>query len=82
VVAVSIVVLALLSATRPRGWRVPAWSAGGGALLLGISSAALPQMPSSIGPAWGALAAAWGVAFVAVAEVRYRGSPPRAALAS
>jgi hypothetical protein len=83
---VSLVLLALLGATRPRGWRVPVWSVGGGALLFGISSAALPHMPSSVGPAWGALAAAWGVVFVLVAELRYRGllapAPAPAPLAS
>jgi hypothetical protein len=80
--AVSILALAFLGASRPRGWRVPVWSVGGGSLLFGVSSAALPHMPSSIGPVWGALAAAWGVAFVVVAEVRYRDPPGRATLVS
>jgi len=71
ILAVVIVALALLAATRPRGWRVPAWSVGGAALLLGISSAVLPLLPSSIGPGWGALAALWGCIFVATAEVRF-----------
>lgn len=71
--AVSIVVLALLAATRPRGWRVPVWSAGGAAFLFGTASAVLPRLASSMGPTWGALTAAWGVAFVVTAEVRYRG---------
>jgi hypothetical protein len=55
--AVSIVVLVLLAATRPRGWRVPVWSVAGAALLFGAVSATLPHMPSSIGPIWGALVA-------------------------
>lgn len=68
----SIVVLALLGATRPRGWRVPVWSAGAAALLFGTASAGLPLRPSSVGPLWGVLAAGWGIAFVVVAEMRYR----------
>jgi hypothetical protein len=72
VVAFSIVALALLVATRPRGWRVPAYSAAGAAVLFGVSSAVLPHRPSSVGPVWGALTAAWGIAFVLLAEIRYR----------
>lgn len=75
-VAVLIVVLALLASTGPRGWRVPAWSAGVAALLFGIASVAQPDVPSSIGPAWGALAAAWAVMFVFVAERRFRRNVP------
>jgi hypothetical protein len=71
-VAVLIFVLALLAATRPCGWRVPAWSAGVAALLFGIASASQPDVPSSIGPAWGALTAVWAVVFVLVAEWRFR----------
>lgn len=71
-VTVSIVVLALLVATRPRGWRVPLWSVGVAALLFGIASAAHPHVPSSIGPAWGAVTAAWAVIYVVVAERRFR----------
>jgi len=78
--ATAIVVLALLGATRPRGWRIPVWSAGGAAFLLGISSTALPHMPSSIGPGWGLLTAAWSVIFIGMAEVRYRGLTDQAAL--
>jgi hypothetical protein len=71
-VAALIGILALLAATRPRGWRVPAWSAGAAALLFGITSAVQPLAPSSIGPAWGALIAAWAVTFVVVTEWRFR----------
>jgi hypothetical protein len=75
---IAILALALLSATRPAGWRVPAWSAGCAALLYGIASVALPLMPSSIGPYWGALLAAWGLGLVLLAEVRHRGLSVRA----
>jgi len=69
---VVIVLLALLGATRPRGWRVPVWSVGIAALLFGTSSAALPHMASSVGLFWGALAALWAISYVATAEVRYQ----------
>lgn len=71
-VAVLILALSLLGATRPRGWRVPVWSAGGAALLVGTASAALPHMPSSPGPVWGVIAALWGITFVVTAEMRFR----------
>lgn len=73
ILTVAMVLLALLGATRPIGWRVPVWSVGGAALLFGVSSAALPHVPSSIGPVSGGVAAVWGVAFVFAAEVRDRG---------
>jgi hypothetical protein len=71
-VAILVIFLALLAALRPRGWRVLAWSAGVAALLFGVAGAAQPNLPSSIEPAWGALAAAWGVIFVTMTEWRYR----------
>jgi hypothetical protein len=72
ILTVALVLLALLGSTRPSGWQVPVWSAGATALLFGISSAALPHMPSSPGPFWGLLAAVWGISYVATAAVRFR----------
>jgi hypothetical protein len=76
ILTVALLLLSLLGATRPTGWRVPVWSAGATALLFGIASAALPHMPSSVGPFWGVLAAAWGISYVVTAEVRFRKTRP------
>lgn len=50
-----------------------AWSAGGAAMLYGISSAMLPHMPYSVALSWRGWLATWGPAFVLVAEARRRG---------
>jgi hypothetical protein len=71
-VAAVIPVLALLSAGRPPGWRVPAWSAGAAAVLFGVASFALQHRPSSAGLVWSVLAMGWGVGFVVLSEMRGR----------
>lgn len=73
--ATAIPVLALFSATRPRGWRVPAWSAGAAAILFGVASFALDHRPSSVGPIWSALAVGWGAGFIVLSELRQRARP-------
>ncbi|WP_152042922.1 hypothetical protein [Salinigranum salinum] len=69
--AVYIVLMAALATVRERDWRFAAWSAGAVAVLLGATSLAF-TVESSAGPLWGALAVAWGVAFVGVAEYTRR----------
>ncbi|MGB8643600.1 MAG: hypothetical protein WCF84_00040 [Anaerolineae bacterium] len=65
---VAIVLVGLLSALKTPGWRVPAWSSGAAAIILGLASIALPDAPGSLGRVWGALAVTWGVLFVALTE--------------
>lgn len=72
--AVLVLLLGLLATVRRRDWRFAAWGAGALAVYLGASSAVFPTYASSVGPTWGGLAVAWGVAFVAAVELR-RGSP-------
>ena len=67
-VAIAVVLLGLLAAARTQGWRLPAWSAGTAAIIVGLASCVLPDVPGSVGQACGALAVVWGVLFVAVAE--------------
>jgi hypothetical protein len=67
-VAIAIVAIGLLAAARPEGWRVTAWSAGTGAVLVGAASLVWPELPGTLGQTAGALAVLWGVLFVAVAE--------------
>lgn len=68
-VSAMIVVFGLLATVRRRDWRFAAWAAGGLAVYLGASSFTFPSYASSAGPFWGGLAVAWGVGFVAAAEV-------------
>ena len=70
--AVAVVLVASLASARTGGWRVPAWSAGAAAAILGLVSVALPDVTGSVGWAGGALAAAWGVMVVAAAESQMR----------
>jgi hypothetical protein len=71
-VAIATVLVALLASARTGGWRVSAWSAGVAAAILGMASIALPDVTGSVGWAWGALAAIWGVLVVSAAEWQMR----------
>jgi hypothetical protein len=66
--AIAIVVAGMLTASKPGGWRVMAWSVGAAAVILGSASIMLPELPGAPGQAGGALVVAWGVLLVAVAE--------------
>jgi hypothetical protein len=66
--AIAIVLVGLLAALKTQGWRIPAWSAGAAAIVVGLASIVFPDAPGAVGQAWGALAVAWGVLFVAAAE--------------
>ncbi len=93
VLALVVVLLALLAATRTPGWRVPLWSAALAATAFGLVSLLNPAAPGSVGGVWGSLAVAWSLALVLSAELgRDRGAgrpstplprrgarPPRAA---
>lgn len=70
--AVAVALVALLASARTGGWRVAALSAGVAAAIPGLSSVALPDVPGSIGWAWGAVAVAWGVMVVAAAKFQMR----------
>ena len=70
--AVAVVLVALLASARTGGWRVPAWSAGVAAAILGVASVAVPDVTGSVGSVWGALAVVWGVMVVVAAEWQTR----------
>ncbi|MGH2774074.1 MAG: hypothetical protein ACRDJT_01390 [Actinomycetota bacterium] len=69
--------LALVAALRPPGWRLPAWSAGLSAILLGAASIANPGDASALNGYWSVFAIAWGVGFIVIAEATRRESAPR-----
>ena len=59
----------LLASLRPAGWRLAAWVAGCLPALLGLTSVVFPDADSSLEPVWALAAIAWGVLFVAAAEL-------------
>jgi hypothetical protein len=59
----------LLASIRPDGWRLTAWVAGLLPALVGVASLVYPDVDSSLGSVWALAAIAWGVVFVAVAEL-------------
>jgi len=70
--AIAIVAGGMLAASKPGGWRVTAWSMGAAAVIVGSASIVLPELPGALGQAAGAVAVAWGVLFVALAEWEVR----------
>jgi len=63
----------LLASLRPDGWRLTAWVAGLLPALLGLASVVFSDVGSSLGLFWALAAIAWGVGFVAAAELTRRG---------
>lgn len=68
----TVISVGLLSSLRPEGWRLTAWVAGALPVLLGLASLLFPDVDSSLGVAWALAAIAWGIVFVAAAELRRR----------
>jgi hypothetical protein len=67
--AVAVILLAALAATRPRGWILPAWTVGICAVWYGTASVIYPNLDATVGRTWGVLAVTWGVAFVLVSHL-------------
>jgi hypothetical protein len=63
------IAVGVLASLRPDGWRLPAWVAGLLPALLGVTSLVYPDSSSSLGLVWALAAIAWGVVFVAAAEL-------------
>ncbi|MGH2361139.1 MAG: hypothetical protein ACRDGM_11455, partial [bacterium] len=59
----------LLASLRPAGWRLTAWVAGLLPTFLGLASVVFPDVSSSLGLVWAVAAIAWGVVFVAAAQL-------------
>jgi hypothetical protein len=59
----------LLASLRPEGWRVTAWVAGLLPVLLGLASVVYQDVDSSLSLVWTFAAIAWGVVFLAAAEL-------------
>jgi hypothetical protein len=67
--AIAIVLVGTLASLKTRGWRIPAWSAGAAAVVVGIASVVFPDAPGAVGRAWGTLAVGAGVLFLVLAEL-------------
>jgi peptidoglycan/LPS O-acetylase OafA/YrhL len=65
----TVIGVSLLASLRPDGWWLSAWVAGLLPALLGLASVVFPDADSSLGPVWALAAIAWGVVFVATAEL-------------
>lgn len=68
----------LLASLRPDGWRLTAWVAGLLLAVLGVASLVYPDVDSSLGLVWALAAIAWGVGFVAAAELTPAAEGPTA----
>jgi hypothetical protein len=72
----TVIGVGLLASLRLDGWRLTAWVGGLLPALLGLVSVMFPDVASSLGLVWSLAAIAWGVGFVAVAELtRTRRAP-------
>jgi hypothetical protein len=70
--AVAIVAVSGLAGLRTPGWRLPLWSAGLAAILVGAGSVALADVLGSFGLVWGSVAVVWGGLLIATGELRAR----------
>ncbi len=73
----TVIGVGLLASLRPEGWRLTAWVAGLLPALLGLASVMYPDLSSSLGLVWALTAIAWGVGFVAAAELTRDAASPR-----
>jgi hypothetical protein len=70
--AVTLVLVSLLASLRAPGWRLSIWSVGWAALLVGLPSAALPEVAGSLGVVGGLITAAWGASLIVATEWQVR----------
>lgn len=72
----TVIGVGLLASLRPDGWRLTAWVAGLLPALLGLASLVFPDAGSSLSLVWALAAIAWGVVFVAAAELTQAAESP------
>lgn len=82
---VSLLLMVVVAALGAHGSRVPSWTAGLGAILLGAFSIVGPADSSSLGIGWGIAAIAGGIVVVGLSEWHVRDSgtlvdPPKVAI--
>jgi CubicO group peptidase (beta-lactamase class C family) len=67
--AVAVAAVAVLAALRAEGRRLPVWSAGAAAAMVGAISFVMPAAEGSLGRMGGVAALVWGGLFIAVGEI-------------
>lgn len=72
----TVIAMGVLASLRPDGWRLTAWVTGLLPALLGLTSVIYPDASSSLGSFWALAAMAWGVVFVAAAELARKAERP------
>lgn len=73
--SLSLLILAVIAALRPPGWRIVAWSSGLGVMLYGLASLLNPADASAHGGPAAIAALIWGGALIATAEREKRALP-------
>ena len=69
----TMVACAFIGSTEHPGWRLPAWIAVGGSVILGVHSLVFPGLASGLTTGWALAATLWGVVFAGGILVRGRG---------
>lgn len=67
--AFTVIAVGVLASLRPDGWRLTAWVAGLLPIGLAVISVLYSDAASSLDSGWALAAAAWGVVFIAAAEL-------------
>lgn len=70
--SLSLLILAVIAALRPPGWRIVAWSSGLGVMLYGLASLLNPTDASAHGGPAAIAALVWGGALIVTAEREHR----------
>jgi hypothetical protein len=70
--ALSVPLLAGLAALGTAGWRIPSWSAALASVAWGVSCLRYPDAAGGEGRGWALAAVMWGLAVVAVTEIKAR----------
>jgi hypothetical protein len=65
----TVIGVGFLASLRPDGWRLAAWVGGLLPALLGLASVVYPDVASGLSLVWSLAAIAWGLGFVAAAEL-------------
>jgi hypothetical protein len=71
-VAIAAVLIALLAAGHPSGWRVPMWTVAASVAWFGVVALAEPDLVGSVNRGWAAAMLVWAVAFVGATSLGAR----------
>ena len=73
--AVGILFVGGLASLRTAGWRIPAWTAGAAAAVLGAASLLFSSRPSALPTGWAVVSLVGGLIFIGTAEWEHRRNP-------